>query len=383
MKKKEQQFAVGETAPGGAKGFTLLEILVVLTIMGFLIAMVAPRLAGVSYEASETVCDSNKNRAKTFVSAFYEKFGRYPNGLTNLVMTDGASLADANAAAVGYQIPYCSDDDPDNGPEVIHSSHNKSYKFMIHRLNAAEAAELKGLGITTVYNLNDYADNAQDLGGLAAAGRSAANTDGDRVTNWVGITAITVKRPRLEPCPIEAGVGVAMGGAGIDRAGTTLRYVQVERGWAEPDLFGRIIFGLGPESELVSSGIVSNAAHSPGSIQNNDNFSWGGYFLILPRLAATAARFAETGLTYTALWGSGNLNYARLSADNLAALAWHKDNAPGTNYDMNANNDHYRHRTNLKLGDAMEPWDFDTTRQRFDDVWGIDLMNSNNVLNGG
>ena len=78
-------------------GFTLLEILVVLTIMGFLIAMVAPRLAGISSSASGTVCDTSKNRTKTYMSAFYEKFDRYPNKITNLVMTDGATLAAANA----------------------------------------------------------------------------------------------------------------------------------------------------------------------------------------------------------------------------------------------------------------------------------------------
>ncbi len=364
------------------EGFTLLEILVVLTVMGFLIAMVAPRLAGISGDASETVCDTNKNRTKTYVSAFYEKFGRYPNGLTNLVMTDGADIAAANAGATGYQIPYCSDDDPDNGAEVIHSNHNNSYKFMIHRLNSEEAAELKKLGITKVYNLNDYASNAPDLDGAAAAGRDATHTSGQRVTNWGNITAITAKRPYLEECEVAAGVGVAMGGAGISApGGTAFTYVQVERGWAEPDLFGRMIFGLGPESELVTTGIISNAAHSPGSIQNSDNFSWGGYFLILPRLESTVDRL-ETA-TFATVWGSGSLSYASLSAETLEAVSWDSLNPPSANYGITANSDNYRVRTDLKLGKAMPAWDFDTTRQRDDDVWGIDLMNSNHVLNGG
>ncbi len=54
----------------GQQGFTLLEILVVLTIMGFLIAMVAPRLAGISSSAVDTVCDSNQNRMVTMMSCF-------------------------------------------------------------------------------------------------------------------------------------------------------------------------------------------------------------------------------------------------------------------------------------------------------------------------
>ena len=369
------------------QGFTLLEILVVLTIMGFLIAMVAPRLAGISTNASETVCNSSKYRIKTFMSSFYEQYNRYPNKVTNLVMTDGATIAAANAAAAGYQIPYCSNDDPDDGAEVLALGHNKMYKFMIHRLNAAEAQELTDLGITSVFNLNDYASEADGLDGAAAFGRqhTPPNPNDDRVSNWANITAVAAQRPSMESCPVTAGVGVAMCGCGIDLAGTGLTYIPGERGWAEEDLFGRLVFSLGPESELVTSGIVNNAANCPGSIQNADNFSFGGYYLILPRLAATADRFADTAtVTFASLWGAGNLNYARLSADTLEAVSWPKKGPkPTANYDITANADHFKIRTNLDLHKAMESWDYDTNRDRHDELWGIDLLNSNHVLNGG
>ena len=363
----------------GQHGFTLLEILVVLTIMGFLIAMVAPRLANMSYDASETVCDSNKNRAKTFVSAFYEKFNRYPNGLTNLVMTDGTDLAAANAAAAGYQIPYCSDDNPENGPEVMPFGHNNQYKFMIHRLNADEAAELKSLGITQVFNLNDYAKDSLNAG--AADARDNTHTTGDRVSNWRDITAITTQRPSMEPCAVAAGVGVAMCGGGVEAVtGNAFRYVQVERGWAEEDIFGRIVFGLGPESELVSSGIVSNAAHCPGSIQNDDNFTWGGYYLILPRLAATGERL--TNGTYATCWGTGALSNS--TVESATVVAWDRLTPPGTNYDLATNTSQLKTRTAVNLAEAMPAWDFDTNRQRNDEVWGIStLMPAPTVLNGG
>ncbi len=372
---------------GGQGGFTLLEILVVLTIMGFLIAMVAPRLAGISGNASETVCNSSKYRIKTFMSSFYEQYNRYPNKVTNLVMTDGADIDAANLAAAGYQIPYCSNDDPDDGAEVLAQGHNKLYKFMIHRLNDAEAKELKTLGITAVFNLNDYAADADGLNGGAAFGKQHTPPDAndDRVTNWANITAITAQRPSMEICTVETGVGVAMCGCGIDRAGAALTYIPAERGWAEEDLFGRIVFALGPESELVTSGIVNNAANCPGSIQNADNFSYGGYYLILPRLAATADRFADIAtVTFGALWGGGNLNYARLSDDALEAVSWAKKGPkPTTDYDIAANADHFKVRAGLKLNKAMESWDYDTNRDRYDELWGIDLMNSNSVLNGG
>ncbi|WP_300672561.1 type II secretion system protein [Desulfoluna sp.] len=366
-------------------GFTLLEILVVLTIMGFLIAMVAPRLAGISSTASGTVCDSNKNRAKTYMSSFYEKFNHYPNRVTNIVMTDGADVAAANAAAAGYQIPYCSNEDPDDGPEVLPFGHNNLYKFMIHRLSAEEAKELKGLGITTVLNLNDYASGAEGLDGAADVKGRQTSTDHNsgRVSNWADVAAITTKRPMREACSVEAGVGVAMCGCGIDQPGTGLTYCQAERGWAEEDIFARMIFGLGPESALVTSGIVNNAAHCPGSIQNADNFTFGEYYLILPRLEATVERLADSGVTYAPLWGSGcNLDHDHLSAGTLEAVSWPKKGPqPSKPYNITGNTSHFKVRTGLNLHEAMEPWDYDTNRQRYDEVWGIDLANSNHGLN--
>ena len=89
------------------KGFTLLEILVVLTIMGFLIAMVAPRLAGIGNDAVDTVCDTNQNRMVTYLSAYFQQTdGSLPDNLTNLVAVDGTS---------SQEVAVISDGDPDDG----------------------------------------------------------------------------------------------------------------------------------------------------------------------------------------------------------------------------------------------------------------------------
>lgn len=130
-----------------SEGFTLLEILVVLTIMGFLIAMVAPRLAGISGDAVDTVCDSNQSRMISMMSSYFEKTNRYPDKLTNLV---------DETAAGDYQLPAISDDDPENGPETIASEFNDRNHFLIHYLTEGEVRELKQMGIVNVFNLNAY-----------------------------------------------------------------------------------------------------------------------------------------------------------------------------------------------------------------------------------
>ena len=52
------------------KGFTLLEMLVVIMIMGFLLAMIAPRFAGIFGDSEDTICDSNIKITRQFLAGF-------------------------------------------------------------------------------------------------------------------------------------------------------------------------------------------------------------------------------------------------------------------------------------------------------------------------
>ena len=356
------------------QGFTLLEILVVLTIMGFLIAMVAPRLANLSDNAGETVCNTSKSRNKTYLSSFFEKYNRYPNMLTNMVVADNG---------VNYQVAPCSNDDPDDGPEVLALGHNKMYKFYIHHIIASEAQELIDLGITKVLNLNDYSGLVDDGAGgyLAADGRDGGSFDD--VSNWADIAAIAAPRPSSEIVDVEAGLGVLMSGCGVADAGTpgTFATCPSERAWAEENTFARIIFAMGPESELVTSGIVTNAAHCPGSIQNADNFTFGGYYLILPRLEATAARLKDAATTFASTWGASPLLGGLQS---LTAISWPKAGPkPSTNYDMAGNADNFKIRE-LNLVAPQEAWEYLTNRNRNDEIWGLNLHGPGvDILQGG
>ncbi|HEC99277.1 MAG TPA: type II secretion system protein [Proteobacteria bacterium] len=322
----------------GQKGFTLLEILVVLAIMGFLIAMVAPRLAGISGSAVDTVCDSNQNRMVTYMSSYFEKTNRFPNNLTNLVCED-------TATAPLYFIPTVSDQDPANGPETLAKELNDRNHFQIHILDADEAAELKNMGIVQLLNLNSY-DNSPIL---------PVN-----------------QGPRMKPVIPAVDVGVAMVGVGYDSSGSGWVNVLGERGWGEPDNFGRIVFGMGPECGLITSGVISNAAHCPGGIQNADNVTYNDYILLLPRLEATAARMAGVEPLGT---------IAAPAALGCAAY----DVEPDAPYDYVANANKLKVRT-FDITAAQERWQFATMCPEGhmypaddEEFWGVDLDDDGNI----
>ena len=331
------------------KGFTLLEILVVLTIMGFLIAMVAPRLAGISGDAVDTVCDSNQNRMVTYMSSYFEKTNRYPNKLTNLVMQDSAAAAGAD-----YQIPVVSDQDPENGAEVFANELYSRNHFHIHYLNADEAAELKNMGIITVFNLNDYSQIVDAV---------ANPLD---YLNDVAHAAVGTQEASMDPVTIDDNVGVAMVGCGVT-GGAFVATNVTERGWGEPANFARIVLGMGTECGLITSGVISNAAHCPGGIQNADNVTYNDYILLLPRLEATADRTTPTMLSVTG------------DATALNAVAY--DDEPTAGYDHVANADNYKVRT-FDITEAQGTWQFATMCPEGhmypaddEEFWAVDLDN--------
>ncbi len=260
VKERFNKFLGNVLRKSNNKGFTLLEILVVLTIMGFLLAMLAPRLGGVSNSAVDTVCDSNQSRTIQMVGAYFEKTNRFPDKMTNLVVANGAT----------WEIPTESNDNPEDGKETLSSEFVSRVQPHIHFLSIEEVNELKAMGVVNVFNLNSY-DNST----VATA---------DQGTPMAKVS-------------LAAGQGVMMAGEmGAVDAATDITVAATDlTKLGEAEFLGRIVMGLGPESGLVTSGLVTNAAHCPGGLQNSDNVVYNDYNIVLPRLAATVER--TTGIT--------------------------------------------------------------------------------------
>ncbi len=180
-------------------GFTLLEMLMTMTVVGFLIAMVAPRLAGTTTEGFRTNTRTNMDRLVSVVTTEYQRTGRYPSGMVNIVSVDSATS--------DYHKPMLSDQDPETGPEVLSEKMDNRHRFRIHYLNQAEADELRAMGVLHVFNYNSPFDRDVMPGS-----------------------------PNMEP--VTAGIAVLMtGGGDMDNNGTldATEIDLTEAGRAHPD----------------------------------------------------------------------------------------------------------------------------------------------------
>ena len=68
------------------EGFTLVELLIVVAILGFLIAIAVPRMSGISESARERAIEANK---RTLVSAATMWYAQNPGDSVTWNGTDG------------------------------------------------------------------------------------------------------------------------------------------------------------------------------------------------------------------------------------------------------------------------------------------------------
>ncbi|MEO5762962.1 MAG: type II secretion system protein [Vicinamibacteria bacterium] len=73
---------------GRASGFTLLELIVVITIMGILVSIALPNYRNSILQAKESVLRENLYRLRDLIDQYQSDKGRYPESLEALV-TDG------------------------------------------------------------------------------------------------------------------------------------------------------------------------------------------------------------------------------------------------------------------------------------------------------
>ncbi len=91
------------------RGFTLIELMIVIIVIAILALIVIPKLAGASVKAKESTVSANLGMIRNALEQFQSDTGYYPNTLEDMVKSTGAQGYDGTAAvsvAATYKGPY-------------------------------------------------------------------------------------------------------------------------------------------------------------------------------------------------------------------------------------------------------------------------------------
>ncbi|MEE4252231.1 MAG: type II secretion system major pseudopilin GspG [Alcanivoracaceae bacterium] len=124
---------------GAQRGFTLIEILVVVALIGLLAAFIVPNVIGQSEKARVDLARANMNAISTQLEMFRMHNGRYPTSEEGL-----RALVEKPATARNWTTPYLSKmpEDPWNNPYVYMSPGiNGPYDLISLGADAREGGE--------------------------------------------------------------------------------------------------------------------------------------------------------------------------------------------------------------------------------------------------
>ncbi|MFT4514178.1 MAG: general secretion pathway protein G [Planctomycetota bacterium] len=106
MNAKNQSSLNSAPASAPQRGFTLVEIMVVIVILGLLATLVVPNIMGASDEAKETKAKTDCKLIADAVRMYYSKSGRLPDTLDELLMDERGRGELTELPADPWDTPY-------------------------------------------------------------------------------------------------------------------------------------------------------------------------------------------------------------------------------------------------------------------------------------
>ena len=80
------------TRPGTRRGFTLIDILITVVILGILAAVTIPVVSGQIAKAEDTAAQATYNHARKAIDMYYQKHKSFPPVLSDDLFTAGKKL---------------------------------------------------------------------------------------------------------------------------------------------------------------------------------------------------------------------------------------------------------------------------------------------------
>ncbi len=256
------------------KGYTLVEILVVLVIMGFLVAMTSPKLSGILSSSEQPVDDTNQIQLEKTIVEFCLEKKRLPRKLINVVANNLGT----------YTLPTYGHEDTRND---VTKELMKNALLKLHALNKAESDTLKALGITKIMTLRYKGTSQEEFfvqsnvrEGLPVLMIGGGATDASSTITWGDSEEGRIFDDASSPIVFDTTTSMSITDA------TAGYYARMDMG----KYIGRIVLGINEQSELVESGILNSTGVSPSAYKNKAKVFFLNYLLILPRLNATLER---------------------------------------------------------------------------------------------
>ena len=300
------------------RGFTILELIVVIAIMGFLVALVAPRLVNVVSKSKGPVAVTSMQRLSEIVERHIAETGQLPNNLNEII----TNTQDYNRLSLkNFSPSYL----PSTEPGVVHGPvmWKQGYKvekgsilnwefavknfLQVNKITQPEADAIKALGITHIIDP-----------------KTGSKVPIKRGTNVVMIGAGMNFDGGGRDKKMEAKNGYVSGDFGpkdkgdyylSDRQSSLHDTTDSRKNnlMIRPDLVYRMVLGVGEESDLAKKGFMGNIGVHPIGLELKEYIKFTDYCIVLPRLQETIDRLysGDDGINGTAT----NAAYVSVTAD--------------------------------------------------------------------